>query len=242
VLQLFIVVHHLDQGHQVRDVVFLSDVETGLRTVGRVSLPVVTMSCSCLLRATARPDVVWELAIEPCRSSLQVPLPSAHALRRLPSFLCPVAMARTRGFPQSHAFSGQGILVTHTHGELGRWCRRAVPRHLERRSRLDSSLAHTGPCTPPLGQISVFLTKPPRTSMQAPKGADPCPICLTCARTHMCEWASTPAQTPQYSPPSPHLVASHPIPSAEGDLPAWAHEHHAKLVHAFVHSHAILSE
>jgi hypothetical protein len=51
---------------------------------------------------------------------LQVPLPSARAPRRLPSFLCPVAMERTRGFPQSHAFSGHELLVTHTRGELGR--------------------------------------------------------------------------------------------------------------------------
>jgi hypothetical protein len=200
------------------------------------------MSCFCLLCATARPAVVWELAIEPCRSSLQVPLPSARALRRLPSFLCPFAMAHTRGFPKSHAFSGQGLLVTHTRGELGRWCRRAVPRHLECCSRRDSSLAHTGPCTPPSGQIFVFLTKPPRTSTHAPEGAEPCPICLTCARTHTCEWASTPAQTPQYSPPSPHLVASHPVPSAKGDLLAWASERHGKLVHAFVHAYAILAE
>jgi hypothetical protein len=46
----------------------------------------------------------------------------------------------------------------------------------------------------------------------------------------------------QYSPPSPHLVAPHPVPSAEGDLPAWAREHHVKLVPAFDHAHAILAE
>jgi hypothetical protein len=46
----------------------------------------------------------------------------------------------------------------------------------------------------------------------------------------------------QYSPPLPHLITPHPVPSAEGDLPAWAREHHAKLVPAFDHAHAILAE
>jgi hypothetical protein len=46
----------------------------------------------------------------------------------------------------------------------------------------------------------------------------------------------------QYSPSSPHLIAPHPVPSAEGDLPAWAREHHAKPVPAFEHAHAILTE
>jgi hypothetical protein len=36
---------------------------------------------------------------------------------------------------------------------------------------------------------------------------------------------------------SPHLTSFHPFLTVEGDLSAWAREHHAKLVHAFVIAH-----
>jgi hypothetical protein len=55
------------------------------------------------------------------------------------------------------------------------------------------------------------------------------------ARVRLSEHASV--DTPVLTAVSPHLAASHPVLSAEGDLPTWARERHAKLVHAFVHAH-----
>jgi hypothetical protein len=73
--------------------------------------------------------------------------------------------------PQSHAFSRQGLLVTHTRGELGHWCRRAVPHHLERGSHRDSPPVHICPSTPPPGQIPIFTAKPVHARAQVSENA-----------------------------------------------------------------------